>query len=169
MTKYILTLPHEKEIPTRSSGRSRQNLTSYLLRSLFVSYHRMSDATQYNPCHILVQSQYFPTGRIQHKKRWMYPLCAIIRTGNCRRRLWPRSLALPNGRNGTGTRKRRTLPALLQEPLVGNRPLCPRAWFLRNYHYPCFQPLEKPGTDKWSRTICHDTLSWCHILGTELA
>ena len=36
----------------------------------------------------------------------------------------------------------------LQEPLVGNSPLCPRAWFLRNYHYPCFQPLEKPGTDK---------------------
>ena len=98
----------------------------------------------------------------------MYPLCPFLGVGDCRCRLWPWGLALPNVGDGAGAWAWRALPPLFQDASVGNGALCSRAWILRDNHYAGIQPMEKPGADRRGGTLCHYPLSRCYLLGTEL-
>lgn len=148
MTKYILTLPHEKKFQLEVPGGADKILlhtccapcSSAIIECLM--QHNITPVIYYCNPNIFPQEEY--NIRKDECTRYAQSLGLEIVDTDYDHEAWRCQMAGMEQEPG----KRRTLPALLQEPLVGNSPLCPRAWFLRNYHYPCFQPLEKPGTDK---------------------
>lgn len=135
---------------------------------MLISNNRMPNATRNNTRCLLLQPEHLSKRGISDKKKRMHKICRIPRNKFCRRRLQSWGMAQMRKRNGKRARTRLTLPRMLQDETATFCPIRPWTWDKSHHNNIGILQMEKPRTDKRSRTVCRRTLPRRYMVGPEL-